>query len=167
MGCLHEPFVNNDLHGCLSNESPAYSCSPTQLCYTYVTLDHKTSLKQVYILANNKSFWSKFAIFLMTKITIRSCSIKIFSKFSTVNISKRNFWLVISIAKNFIWITSKVIFLNIWIFFAPSDSRFSNRLISAKYCPILANRTSIESLFIQLSHGCLNIPHRINNQLKA
>uniref|UniRef100_A0A672RHR5 Dual specificity protein kinase Ttk-like n=1 Tax=Sinocyclocheilus grahami TaxID=75366 RepID=A0A672RHR5_SINGR len=37
-------------------------------------------------------------------------------------------------------------------FFAPSDSRFSNSCISAKYCPpILTNHTSMESLFIQLS----------------
>ncbi len=28
-------------------------------------------------------------------------------------------------------------FLNILFFFAPSDSRFSNRCISTKYCPIL------------------------------
>uniref|UniRef100_A0A8C1GF36 ArfGAP with RhoGAP domain, ankyrin repeat and PH domain 3 n=1 Tax=Cyprinus carpio TaxID=7962 RepID=A0A8C1GF36_CYPCA len=32
-------------------------------------------------------------------------------------------------------------------FFAPSDSRFSNSCISAKYCPILTNHTSMESLF--------------------
>ncbi len=42
-------------------------------------------------------------------------------------------------------------FLNISIFFAPSDSRCSNSCISAKYCPILTNHTSMESLFIQLS----------------
>ncbi len=35
-------------------------------------------------------------------------------------------------------------------FFAPSDSRFSNSCISAKYCPI-TKHTSMESLFIQLS----------------
>uniref|UniRef100_A0A9J8CHC6 P-type Cu(+) transporter n=1 Tax=Cyprinus carpio carpio TaxID=630221 RepID=A0A9J8CHC6_CYPCA len=31
-------------------------------------------------------------------------------------------------------------------FFAPSDSRFSNNCISIKYCPILTNHTSMESL---------------------
>ncbi len=35
---------------------------------------------------------------------------KIFSKFLTVNISKPNFWLVICIAKSFIWTTLKMIF---------------------------------------------------------
>ncbi len=35
---------------------------------------------------------------------------KIFCKFPTVNISKLNFWLVICIAKNFIWTTLKMIF---------------------------------------------------------
>ncbi len=57
---------------------------------------------------------------------------KIFCKFPTVNISKLNFWLVICIAKNFIWTTLKAIF-SIFDFFAPSDSRFSNSCISAKY----------------------------------
>uniref|UniRef100_A0A673JNG9 TBC1 domain family member 9 n=1 Tax=Sinocyclocheilus rhinocerous TaxID=307959 RepID=A0A673JNG9_9TELE len=37
-------------------------------------------------------------------------------------------------------------------FFAPSDSRFSNSCISAKYCPILTNHTSMESLFIQMMY---------------
>ncbi len=72
---------------------------------------------------------------------------KIFCKFPTVNISKLNFWLVICIAKNFIWTTLKAIF-SIFDFFAPSDSRYLNSCISAKYCPILTNHTSIESLFI-------------------
>ncbi len=39
-----------------------------------------------------------------------------FCKFPTVNISERHFWLVICIAKNFIWTTLKVIF-SIFIFF--------------------------------------------------
>ncbi len=34
---------------------------------------------------------------------LRSCPIKIFSKLPTENIVKLNFWLVICIAKNFIW----------------------------------------------------------------
>ncbi len=62
---------------------------------------------------------------------------KIFSKCPTVNISKLNFWLLICIAKDF-------------YFFAPSDSRFSNSCISAKYCPILTNHTSMKSFFIVL-----------------
>ncbi len=41
------------------------------------------------------------------------CSMKIFCKFPTVNISKLNFWLLICIAKNFIWTTLKGTFLNI------------------------------------------------------
>ncbi len=36
-------------------------------------------------------------------------------------------------------------------FFPPSDSRFLNSCISAKYCPILTNHTPMESLFIQLA----------------
>ncbi len=75
---------------------------------------------------------------------LRSCSMKIFCKFPTVNISKPNFWLVICIAKNFIWTT----FTQYLDFFAPSDSRFSDSCISAKYCPIITNHTSMESFQI-------------------
>ncbi len=79
---------------------------------------------------------------------------KIFSKFLTVNISKLNFWLLICIAKNFIWTTLKVIF-SIFRFFAPSDSRFTNSCISAKICPIITNHTSMDILFTQLSDDVL------------
>ncbi len=68
---------------------------------------------------------------------------KIFSKLPTVNISKLNFWLVICIAKNVIWITLKVIF-SIFRFFC------TLRFQIYKYCPIITNHTSMESLFIQL-----------------
>ncbi len=59
---------------------------------------------------------------------------KIFCKFPTVNIWKLNFWLVICIAKNFIWTTLKVIF---------SIFRFFCQIF--KYCPIITNHTSMES----------------------
>ncbi len=77
---------------------------------------------------------------------------KIFSKFPTISISKHNFWLVICIAKDFIWTTLKMIFSIFRFFFAPSDYRFTNSCISAKYCPIITNHTSMERLFIQLSY---------------
>ncbi len=69
---------------------------------------------------------------------------KIFSTFPTVNISKLNFWLLICIAKNFIWTTLKMIF---------SIFRFlcTLRFQIYKYCPIITNHTSMEILFIQLS----------------
>ncbi len=38
---------------------------------------------------------------------------------STVNILKRNYWLVICIAKNLIWTALKKIFRIIWIFLHP------------------------------------------------
>ncbi len=70
---------------------------------------------------------------------------KIFCKFPTINISNLNFWLVICIAKDFIWTTLKAkLFFYFLFFFAPSDSRFSNSCISAKYCHILTNNTSIQ-----------------------
>ncbi len=81
-----------------------------------MTLDHRTSLKSLgYICSNRQQYivWVKIINFsFMPKIIriLRSCSMKIFSKFPTINISKLNFWLVICIAKNFIWTTLKVIF---------------------------------------------------------
>ncbi len=69
---------------------------------------------------------------------LRSCSMKIFSKFPTVNISKLNVWLLICIAKNFIWTTLKVIF-SIFRFFC------TLRFQIFKYCPIITNHTSMES----------------------
>jgi len=41
-----------------------------------------------------------------------------------------------------------------FFFFAPTDSRFSNRCISAKYYPILKKHRSVESIFIskRLTH---------------
>ncbi len=59
------------------------------------------------------------------------------------------FLLVVCIAKNFIWTVLKAIFR----FFCTLRFRFSNSCISAKYCPILTNPTSMESLFIQLSYA--------------
>ncbi len=77
-----------------------------------VSLEHKSSLKQhryrqqyiVLVKIIHFSFMPKIIRIL------RSCSMKIFSKFSTINISKLNFWLVICIAKNLIWTTLKMIF---------------------------------------------------------
>ncbi len=75
---------------------------------------------------------------------LRSCFMKIFSTFLTVNILKLNFWLVICIAKNFIWTTLKMI-CSIFRFFC------TLRFQIYKYCPIITNHTSMEILFIQLS----------------
>ncbi len=58
----------------------------------YVTLEHGRSHTQ----HQQYSVWVKIIHFsVMTKIIriLRSCSMKIFSKFTTLNISKLNFWL--------------------------------------------------------------------------
>ncbi len=104
----------------------------------------KAVISNRYICSNRQQYivWVKIIHFsFMPKIIriLRSRSIKIFP---TVNISKLNFWLVICIAKNFIWTTLKVIF-SIFRFFC--TLRFSNSCISAKYCPIITNHTSMES----------------------
>ncbi len=112
----------------------------------YVTLEHKSSVKSLGYIYNNRQqyiVWVKIIDFsFMPKIIriLRSCSMKIFSAFITVNISQLHFWLVICIAKNFIWTTLKMIF-SIFRFFC------TLRFQIYKYCP---NHTSMEILFIQL-----------------
>ncbi len=98
----------------------------------YVILEHKTlSLKSLGNICSNSQqyiIWVKIIHFsFMPKIIsiLRSCSMKIFCTFPTVNISKVNFLIVICIAKNFIWTTLKMI-LSVFRFFSPLDSRFSN-----------------------------------------
>ncbi len=103
----------------------------------------KAVISNRYICSNNQQYivWVKIIHFsFMTKNIriLRSCSMKIFSKFPTVNISKLNFWLVICIAKNFIWTTLKMIF-SIFRFFC------TLRFQIFKYCPIITNHTSMES----------------------
>ncbi len=77
---------------------------------------------------------------------------------NSYQITKRNFWLVICIAKNlisnFLCIYLFVFFS--FFFFAPSDSRFLNSCISAKYCG-----NTMESLFIQLSDAYIQRSHVI------
>ncbi len=75
--------------------------------------------------------------------TQRSCFMKIVCKFPTVNISKLNFWLVICIAKNFIWTALKAIFSI--IFFCTLRFLILNSCISAKYRPLI---TYINGKFI-------------------
>ncbi len=80
---------------------------------------------------------------------LRSCSMKIFSKFPTVNISKLHFWLVICIAKNFIWTTLKMIFSIFWFF---CTLRFQ---IFAKYYP---NKPHINGNIIYSAfRTCINL----------
>ncbi len=65
--------------------------------FIYVTLEHKSSVKSLgYICSNRQKYtvWVKIINFsFMPKIIriLRSCSMKIFSTFLTVNISKLNF----------------------------------------------------------------------------
>ncbi len=116
----------------------------------YVSLEHKHSLQSLgYICSNNQQniVWVKIIHFsFMPKIIriLRSCSMKIFSKFPTINISKLHFWLLICIAKSLIWTTLKMIFSIFRLF-------CSLRFQIFKYCPIITNHTSMEILFIQLS----------------
>jgi len=115
-----------------------------------MTLEHKYSHTQHrYICSNSQQYivWLKIIhfSFMPKKIRIlRSCSMKIFSKFPTVHISKLNFLLVICIAKNLIWTTLKMIF-SIFRFFCIL------RFQIYKYCPIITNHTLMERLLIQLS----------------
>ncbi len=73
-----------------------------------MTLEHKSSVKSLgYICSNSQKYivWVKIIDFsFKPKIIriLRSCSMKIFYKFPSINIAKLNFLLVICIAKNFI-----------------------------------------------------------------
>ncbi len=70
----------------------------------------------------------------------------------TVNILKLNFWLVICIAKNFIWTTLKAILSIFRFFLHPQIPDFQ---IVVSYCSQIlsyTNHTSMESFFIQLSY---------------
>ncbi len=81
------------LHG-KYNDSYIYICVCVCVC---VSLEHKSSLKSLgYICSNSQKYivWVKIIDFsFMPKIIriLRSCSMKIFCKFLTVNISKLNF----------------------------------------------------------------------------
>ncbi len=87
---------------------------------TYVSLEHRRSHKQhSYICSNSQQYivWVKIIHFYFMPFRIlRSCSMKIFSKFPIINISKLNFWLLICIAEILIWTSLKMIF-SIFIFF--------------------------------------------------
>ncbi len=103
----------------------------------YVTLEHKTSLKSMgYICSNSQKY------IVWVKMYIPFCKY-IKTYFLLIICIAKNFKGDLCIAKNFKWDFNLD-------FFAPSDSRFSNSCISAKYGPILTKHT-MESLFIQLS----------------
>ncbi len=116
-----------------------------------MTVEHKSSLKSLgYICSNSQKYtvWVKIIhLYFMPKIIriIRSCSMKIFSTFPTVNISKLNFLLVICIAKNFISTTLKMIF-SIFRFFC------SLRFQIYKYCPLITNHTSMKLIYFQMMY---------------
>ncbi len=106
----------------------------------YVSLCSTEAVISSTAIFNNTVYGSKLYIFLLCQ---KSLDIKIMfhEDISTINVSKRNFWLVICIAKNLIWTTIKMIF-SIFRFFCIL------RFQIYKYCP---NHTSMEILFIHLS----------------
>ncbi len=116
----------------------------------YVTLEHKSGHKSLgYICSNSSKYIVSVKIInfsFMPKIImiLRSCSMKIFCQFATINISKLNYLLVICIAKNLIRTTLKMIFSIFRFCLLP---QIINSCISVKYCPII-NHTSMEILFI-------------------
>ncbi len=140
--------------------------------------EHKTSHKQhEYICSNSQKYivWVKIIkIFFMPKIIriLRSCSMKIFCTFPTINISKLIFWLLICIAKKFIWtmkifctfptvniskliffllicISKKFIWTTLKMIFSIFIYFCTLRFQIFKYCPIITNHASMEIIFIQ------------------
>ncbi len=73
---------------------------------------------------------------------LRSCSMKIFSKFLTVNISKRH----LCIAKNFIWTILKAIF-SIFVFFMLPQIQDIQIVI---FCPNILTNHTMESVLFSL-----------------
>ncbi len=108
-----------------------------------------SSMSMFVAIAKNTLYGSKLLFSFMPKNhkDIKFWSMKIFCKFLTVDISKINFWLVIYIAKNFIWTTLKGIFTIFWfICYQIPDLQ----IVVSQNSHILTNHTSMESLYIQL-----------------
>ncbi len=126
--------------------------------YINVTLGHKTSLQSLKVAIANVS-WVKMinCTFMPKTIKQISCSMKIFCKFPTVNIPKLIFIGNICIAKDLTWTTLKKILSTyiyiynkktFFLFFAPSDSRFSNSCLSTKYIVLYPNKPNINGKLI-------------------
>ncbi len=167
--CLQVKYLPSPGHSC---DTPACKDMPsgTRTHYSPLSISKADALTYIsYCISSEQTLfcvwpWSTrpvtsnsqqhIKICILCQKSLKSCFMKIFCTFSTVNISKRNFWFAICIVKDFTWTTLKAIFSILWFFwFAHSDSRFSNSCISSKYCSILTNPTSMESLFIQ----CLDV----------
>ncbi len=101
---------------------------------SYVTLDHKTSLKSHrYICSNRQQYivWVKMIHFSFMPKVSRILSkdhvpwiFFFFFKFPTINISKLKFWWTICIAKKFIWTALKAIVSIFWFFLHPQIPDF-------------------------------------------
>ncbi len=97
--------------------SNMYICSNSQKYIVWVKMiDFSFMPKIIRILIKDHVPWRYFVNFLPY----------IYQNFSKIKI----IWLVICIAKNFIWTTLKAIF-SIFVFYAPSDCRYSNSCISS------------------------------------
>ncbi len=90
---------------------------------------------------------------------LRSCSKKIFCKFPTVNVSKVNFWLVICIAKNFIWTTLKMIFSIFRFFDSQILSNHNKPYITGKiiYSAFGCKRLTLMTGFVVQGHIWLSL----------
>ncbi len=95
-------------------------------------------------IAKNTLHGSKWSIFLL-------CSMKIFSTFLTVNISKLHFWLVICIAKNFIWTALKAIF-SIFRFFCTPRLLANNGLNNLNKWDLIVKCYQCNLFIIQSDH---------------
>ncbi len=86
---------------------------------------------------NNTLYESKLSVLLLCQ---KSLDIKIMfhEDILLTSYHELNFWLVICIAKNLIWITLKMIFSIFWFF-------CTLRFQISKYCPIITNHTSMQS----------------------
>ncbi len=119
--------------------------------YIYVTLDHKTSSRGMFVaIAKNAlygsklfewavlggsgrvlTFYKEYLFCFETLVFATSWISSMHEQLVTLQRERKN-W------NRIIWPLQRQ-FSQYLIFFAPSDYRFSNSCISAKYCPILTN----------------------------
>ncbi len=109
-----------------------------------MTLEHKTSLKLLeYVCSNSQKciLWVK-----MIDLSFMPNIIRILSIMFQEDIFHRKYIKTMHCQELYLGNFKS----DFDFFFASSDSRFSNSCISAKYCSVLTNNTSMERFFIQL-----------------
>ncbi len=116
------------------------------------------SYKVIWLLASSTGIFVAIASNILDGSKKRSCSVKIFCKFPTVNISKLIFLLCI--AKNVLWTTLKTIFLICWFFLHPQIADF--QIVETQKILSYPNKPYINGKLIYLPCMWCIIPKKQN-----